>query len=194
MHIIDILLLVVGSEKNGLKGRTLLQKKVYFLSVLMDVDLGFSPHYYGPYSSYVASHLDSLVSCGLLKEVTESFSDEENVFGERRRHTYSVPDNVEPVWQEDIQEQEKPQFDKWRDALKRINEQDISKDFNKLSIAAKVHYIISWEGNGTLTLPQVQQIAEDYKWDVKPEDIKNVLSFLTELGLVTTDESDDIPF
>ncbi|MYK43429.1 MAG: hypothetical protein F4039_05010 [Gammaproteobacteria bacterium] len=187
MHIIDILLLVVKSEgEDGLCGRTLLQKKVYFLSVLMKFDLGFSPHYYGPYSSYVASHLDSLVNCGLLKEVTESFSDEQNVFGEIRRHTYSVPDNIEPVWQ-DIQE--KPQFDEWQDALKRINEQNISRDFNKLSIAAKVHYIVSWEGNGPLTLPQVQQIAEEYKWDVKPEDIESVLSFLKGLGLVTTDES-----
>lgn len=189
MHIIDILLLVVKSEgEDGLCGRTLLQKKVYFLSVLMKFDLGFSPHYYGPYSSYVASHLDSLVNCGLLKEVTESFSDEQNVFGERRRHTYSIPDNVEPVW-EDIQG--KPRFDKWQDALKRINEQDLSKDFNQLSIAAKVHYIVSWEGNGTLTLTQVQQIAKEYGWDVSPEDIKSVLSFLKR---ITTDEPDDIPF
>ena len=192
MHVIDILLLVVKSEgEDGLRGRTLLQKKVYFLSVLMDVDLGFSPHYYGPYSSYIASHLDSLVNCGLLREVTESFSNDQNVFGEIRRHTYSVPDNVEPVWQ-DIQEQEKSQFDKWRDALKRINEQDISKDFNKLSIAAKVHYIVSWEGESTVE--QVKQVAKEYDWDVKTEDIESVLSFLTELGLVTTDESDDIPF
>ncbi len=192
MHIIDILLLVVKSEgENGLRGRTLLQKKVYFLSVLMKFDLGFSPHYYGPYSSYVASHLDSLVNCGLLKEVTESFSDEENVFGERRRHTYSVSDNIEPVWQ-DIKG--KPRFDEWQDALKQINEQPISKHFNKLSIAAKVYYIVSWEGNGTLTLTQVQQIAEEYGWNVKAEDIESVLSFLKELKLVTTDESNDIPF
>ena len=187
MHIIDILLLVVKNEGgNGLRGRTLLQKKVYFLSVLMKFDLGFSPHYYGPYSSYVASHLDSLVNCGLLKEVTESFSNDQNVFGEMRRHTYSIPDNVEPVWQ-DIQQ--KPQFAEWQNAINRINDQPISEDFNKLSIAAKVYYIVSWEGNGPLTLPQVQQIAEDYKWDVKPEDIKSVLSFLEELELVTTDDS-----
>lgn len=193
MHIVDILLLVVKSEgEDGLRGRTLLQKKVYFLSVLMDVDLGFSPHYYGPYSSYVASHLDSLVNCGLLKEVTESFSDEQNVFGERRRHTYSIPDNIEPVW-EDIQQdiQGKPKFDEWQNAINRINEQPISKHFNKLSIAAKVHYIVSWEGNGTLTLTQVQQIAKEYGWNVKAEDIESVLSFLKR---ITTDEPDDIPF
>ena len=192
MHIIDILLLVVKSEgEEGLCGRTLLQKKVYFLSVLMKFDLGFSPHYYGPYSSYVASHLDSLVNCGLLKEVTESFSNEENVFGEIRRHTYSVPDNIESIWQ-DIQQ--KPKFDEWQNAINWINDQPISEDFNKLSIAAKVYYIVSWEGNGPLTLTQVQQIAKEYGWDVSTEDIKSVLSFLKGLELVTTDESDDTPF
>ncbi len=188
MHIIDILILVVKSEgENGLRGRTLLQKKIYFLSELMDVDLGFSPHYYGPYSSYVASHLDSLVNCRLLREVTESFStdsEDQNVFGEMRRHTYSIPDNVEPVWQ-DIQK--KPQFDEWQDALKRINEHEISKDFNKLSIAAKGHYIVSWKGNGTYQ--QVRQVAKEYEWDVSENDIESVSTFLTELGLVTADES-----
>ena len=48
MYTIDVLLLVVkGAGENGLQGRTLLQKKIYFLSELMGVDLGFSAHYYG---------------------------------------------------------------------------------------------------------------------------------------------------
>ena len=119
--------------------------------------------------------------------MTESFStdsEDQNVFGEMRRHTYSIPDNVEPVWQ-DIQK--KPQFDEWQDALKRINEHEISKDFNKLSIAAKGHYIVSWKGNGTYQ--QVRQVAKEYEWDVSENDIESVSTFLTALGLVTADES-----
>jgi uncharacterized protein YwgA len=189
MHITDVLLLVVNNNENELRGRTLLQKKVYFLSVLMKVDLGFSPHYYGPYSSYVASQLDSLVNCGLLKEITESFSNDQNVFGEIRRHTYSVPDNFESVWQ-DIQK--KPRFSEWQDALSQINDQKISEDFNKLSIAAKVHYIVNWKEESTIE--EIKQIAKEYKWKVSDEDIESVLFFLEELGLVTTEKSDDIPF
>lgn len=69
MHIIDIILLVIKGEKDSeLRGRTLLQKKIYFLSVMMENDLGFTAHYYGPYSSYVAGHLDSLVNYEILKE------------------------------------------------------------------------------------------------------------------------------
>ena len=56
-----------------------------------------------------------------------------------------------------------------------------------LSIAAKVHYIVSWQGQSTIE--EVKQIAEEYGWDVDETDIENVLFFLEELGLVTTNES-----
>jgi len=69
---------------------------------------------------------------------------------------------------------------------------EIAHDFNKLSIAAKVHYIVSWRGKRTIK--QVQKVAKEYGWDVSTEDIESVLSFLKGLELVTTDEPDDIPF
>ena len=193
MHIIDILLLVVKSEgEDGLRGRTLLQKKIYFLSVLMGVNFDFTAHRYGPYSSLLAGHLDSLVAHGFLNQDIESFSTastDRNVFGEMRRHTYFLTDDAEELWS-DIEND--PEFRKWKTELDRINAHEIAHDFNKLSIAAKIHYIISWRGKRTIE--QVQKVAKEYRWDVKAEDIESVLSFLTELGLITTDESDDIPF
>ena len=188
MHIIDILLLVVRSEgKDGLRGRTLLQKKVYFLSVLRDKSYGFTAHHYGPYSSYVAGNIDSLVNCGFLREATESFpatSGESSLFGEIRRHTYSLTDDAEELWS-DIEND--PEFQEWKRELDRINAHDIAHDFNKLSIAAKVHYIVNWRGKGTVE--EVKQVAKEYKWEVDNKDIEGVLSFLEVLGLVTTDES-----
>lgn len=188
MYTIDILLLVVkGEGKNGLRGRTLLQKKVYFLSVLRGVHLDFTAHRYGPYSSVVAGHLDSLVAHGFLKEDIESFSTastDRNVFGEIRRHTYSLTEEGREVWS-DIETE--PDFPKWKAALDQINAQPISNDFNKLAIAAKVHYIVNWRGKSTIG--EVKQVAREYDWDVSTEDIENVLSFLTGLELVTTDES-----
>ena len=74
MRITDVLLLVVEREgKDGLHGRTLLQKKLYFLSVLQKANFGFSAHYYGPYSAFVAEHLNGLVEDSIFKEVTEFF-------------------------------------------------------------------------------------------------------------------------
>ena len=188
MHIVDILLLVIkGEPAEELRGRTLLQKKIYFLSVLCKENFGFSAHYYGPYSSFVAEHLDGLVNYGVIKEVTESFintSVERNTFGEIRRHTYSLTNDTEKIWKT---AQQKPEYRKWDNALQAINKQEISQDFNKLSIAAKVHYIVSWQRESTVE--EVKQVAKKYDWDVSTEDIESVLSFLTRLGLVTADES-----
>lgn len=193
MNIVDILLLVIKSEPGEeLRGRTLLQKKIYFLSVLLKENFGFSAHYYGPYSSFVAEHLDGLVNYGVIKEFTESFtatSVERNAFGEIRRHTYSLTADAAEMWDAT---QQKPEFSKWDKTLRSINEQKISDDFNRLSIAAKVHYIISWQGESTVE--EVKQVAEEYGWDLDKDDIESILFFLEALSLVTTDESDNIPF
>jgi uncharacterized protein YwgA len=188
MHIIDALLLVVKREgKDGLHGRTLLQKKLYFLSVLQNVNFGFSAHYYGPYSSFVAEHLNGLVEDGIFKEVTEFFttdSTERNDLGEMRRHTYFLTDEGRRGWKST---QKKNDFPKWDETLRKINSQEIANNFNLLSIAAKVHYIIDWEGEKSVK--EVCQTAKEYGWDFTEKDIAKVLSFLTEMGLVTTDES-----
>lgn len=187
MHIIDILLLVIVREKESkLQGRTLLQKKIYFLSVLLKENFGFSAHYYGPYSSFVAEHLDGLVNYGVLKEVRETLASsvEQNASGEIRRHTYSLTPDAKETWEAT---QQKRDFKKWDKALRSINEQPISEDIKKLSIAAKVHYIVSWQGQSTLE--EIRQVAKKYGWDMAEEDVENVLSFLTELKLVTIDES-----
>ena len=191
MHIIDIILLVIKGEKGAeLRGRTLLQKKIYFLSVMMEHDLGFTAHYYGPYSSYVAGHLDSLVNYGILTETPVPLSSnppEQSPLGEIRKHTYIyslMPDAFKKVWKVT---KKKPGFDKWKQKLKAINDQSIARDSNRLSIAAKIYYIVDWEGKKNAE--EVLQTAEEYGWSFTLEDIKNVLSFLTGLGLVTVDES-----
>ncbi len=192
MYTIDVLLLVIKEAgENGLQGRTLLQKKVYFLSELMDVDLGFSAHYYGPYSGLVAGHLASLVNHGFLDERTETFetTPSRNPFGERNRYTYHLTDGAKELWNDienDIQVAE------WKEKLERINAHEIAEDFNKLSIAAKVHYIVKWRRKATVA--EVKHVAGEYGWNVQQNDIETVVSFLTELGLVTPDETDDIPF
>ena len=184
MHIHDLILLVIGSEKSGkLRGRTLLQKKLYFLSVLMGEELDFRAHYYGPYSSLVSENLDILVGNGFLNEITETFATDQNIFGEIRRHTYSLTDDGQALLEE---LKRTGDFENWQKSLDSINRQDLANDFNKLSIAAKVHYIVSEKG--TVTLEQVRQIANEYGWQLKDTDIENVLSFLKELSLVVTEE------
>ena len=184
MHIQDLILLVIGSENNkSLRGRTTLQKKLYFLSVLEKTDLGFGPHYYGPYSSLVTENLDILVSARFLNEVTETFSTDQNIFGEIRRHTYSLTPDGDIIMDEIKKEAE---YTNWKQALDRLNRQESANDFNTLSIAAKVYYIVNRQGRPTTG--QIQEVAKEYGWDIDDLQIENVRSFLEDLSLISVEE------
>ena len=184
MHIQDLILLVIGSEENGLRGRTLLQKKLYFLSELKGVDHGFRPHYYGPYSSLVAENLDILVSARFLNEVTETFETDQNIFGEIRRHTYFLTSDGKDVMSEIKQEDE---YTDWKKRLDTLNSHPLANDFDTLSIAAKVYYIVNRQGK--TTTEQIREIANEYGWRVNDSDIEGVLSFLEALSLISVGKS-----
>ncbi|MCY3627071.1 MAG: hypothetical protein OXG88_05470 [Gammaproteobacteria bacterium] len=176
MHIQDMILLVIGREKEKrLRERTTLQKKLYFLSVLKGVDLGFHPNYYGPYSSWVAENLDILVNCGFLKEIMETFSTDRNIFGEIRRHTYSLTSDGEIVLKKISQEDE---YQRWQDALEYINAQPLANNFKKLSIAAKVHYIANMK---ELTPKLIREITKAYGWHIRGLEIQELFLFFEAL-------------
>ena len=180
MHIQDLILLVIGGEaEKSLRGRTTIQKKLYFLSVLNKTDLGFRPHYYGPYSSPVAENLDILVYARFLKEVTESYSTDQNVFGEIRRHTYSVTSDGKDVMDE-IEKDDV--YEDWKRAIKTLNRQPLARDFNTLSIAAKVYYIVNRQKKATTE--QIQQVAKEYGWNIDDSQFDKVRSFLKALELI----------
>ena len=187
MHIQDKILLVIGNEEgNSLQGRTILQKKLYFLSVLLeDESLGFGPHYYGPYSSWVAENLDILVNARFLKEVTETFPTDQNIFGEIRRHTYSLTSDGKDVMDEIEKDDE---YEDWKRVLGALNRQPLAGDFNTLSIAAKVYYIVNRQQ--TATPEEIRKVARELGWKLNQSQIENVFSFLESLSLISVEESD----
>lgn len=185
MHIQDLILLVIGGEaEKSLRGRTTIQKKLYFLSVLNKTDLGFRPHYYGPYSSPVAENLDILVHARFLKEVTESFSTDRNVFGETRRHTYSWTSDSEAVMGEIKKEDG---YTDWKRALDTLNNLPLASDFNTLSIAAKVHYI--FQQRKRTKRKHIKKFAKEYEWEISKLEIAGVHSFLKALSFISVENS-----
>lgn len=82
MNISALVLAVVENEPgNHVVGRTLLQKKIFFLKEMISEQVKFFPHYYGPYSREVAGAVDSLVSAGILKEIAENYPSVETAWG-----------------------------------------------------------------------------------------------------------------
>ena len=177
----DAVMLTVREEEGGaLHGRTLLQKKLYFASVLAKEDFGFRPHYYGPYSQTVAAAVDSVVSNGFLEESIKSFPGEANLFGEWRRHSYSLTDDGKAVVEATPETEESA---KWREALRTVNSHPVAQDFNLLSVAAKVHVILKEMGKAKTT--EISRQAQHYGWQLSPGDIEKVGDYLEHLGLIT---------
>src|SRR5262245_47705849 len=64
---VHLALLAMGGE---IRGKTKLQKTVYFIGLLckMEEDLGYRPHFYGPYSAEVAGAAQSLRALGFATQ------------------------------------------------------------------------------------------------------------------------------
>ena len=96
MGIKDAILATIGSSEI-IRGRTLLQKKLYFLSVLSSERFDFAPHYYGPYSPEITDHLGALNQAGLVQE-TPVFSGSIGPFRENRRYDYCLTEGGKEVF------------------------------------------------------------------------------------------------
>jgi hypothetical protein len=175
-----ILFLIQNEERQEIVGRTLLQKKLYFASVIAREDFSFRPHYYGPYSQIVADAVDSLVANGFVRETVETFPEETNAFGERRRHCYMLTPDGSQIAQSITKQ---PGNEAWQQALDRINGDQVGRDFNLLSVAAKVHVILKVLGKARES--EIKAKAKEYGWDVGEKDIDKVSNFLVnQLGVL----------
>ena len=181
MNIKYAILAAIGSSDEGIKGRTLLQKKMYFLGVLVKEDFQFSPYYYGPYSSTVSDHLGALREAGFVSEQVESYSDSHGVFGELRRFDYGL---TKPGHK--MVELSSNALSVYKEHLVKINAHPLSDDPKLLSIAAKVHFIVHEHGRAAVS--KIHNRAREFGWNLMPNQVEEVVGYLEHLGLVRTDE------
>ena len=119
MGVMDAILATIQGavEKEGRKrisGRTLLQKKLYFLSVLARENFGYRPHYYGPYSQFVADNVGALCEAGFLKEEVETLPESIGGFGEVKRYSVPLPEDTTALVK-DRREQIEPYVEQCQD-------------------------------------------------------------------------------
>ncbi len=177
MSVKDALLAVINADKDGLKGRTLLQKKMYFVSVLVGEDFGFSPHFYGPYSSAIADQLGALCEAGLITEQSEMYADLVGPFGEVRRYDYRLTKDGSKVVGG-----RSPAMQPYAQAMSKVNARPIANDQRLLSIAAKVHFIVAEQGRATGG--DIRRRAKELGWDISKDQLSQVVSYLESLDLV----------
>ena len=168
-----------SSETGIVRGRTLIQKKMYFLSVLTREDFGFRPHFYGPYSSMVSTALGTLIEADFIEETRVRYGIP-TTFGEMNRFDYSLSESGRRVVSQ------RPEIvDPFRPYVDKINESGIASDINTISVAAKVHFILSDQGEATVE--QIRQQANDLGWNFPEEDVDRVVNYLERLELVKSE-------
>lgn len=181
----DFVHLALLAISDSVRGRTKLQKTMYFLGIFCkNVDaLGYRPHFYGPYSDLVTDALNRLKSRGLLEESVSSFG----AMGERgfeiARHDYKLTDEGIKLAEEKIKLNDVA-WRKIKSAADRFkNAGDL--DYMLMSVAAKTFFMLKDSGKST-TVDQLSEQAALLGWQVAASEIKESIGYLKKLNLVTT--------
>jgi uncharacterized protein YwgA len=178
----DFLLCMIDATGGKIRGRTLLQKRAFFVTELLgdDYNLKFDAHYYGPYSATVEGTVTQLKNLGFLEEASTGFGMLSDGF-EVRRYDYYLTEDGQQLLQKlrGSQDYEK---------IKRATERILSAgdpNYVELSIAAKAYFLLKRKEGKRMSVAELSRQAEHYKWSISPESIKRATSFLTSVGLVS---------
>lgn len=177
-------LLTYGAFGGGIKGKTKLQKLIYFLGVKLGFveTLGYRAHYYGPYSAEVANLNADLKSLGYLEESVAGGGAINPQGFEVVRYDYKLTSDGKkllgrlkisdsPLWRK-IQEA--------ADAIKKAGD----PGYLELSIAAKAYFILQERKQGKAEMEEIQGIARSLGWKVTKTELKTAVRFLERFGLV----------
>lgn len=174
MKLSEIILLVLGEADGAIRGRTRMQKVLYFLCQRLHKDADYSPHYYGPYSEQVAGAVDSLVARGLVEEKLEPTSTGgpfegkiyEYVLDDRGRELLA---SIEELHLEEAARVRK----QYRELLSD------SPSTQALAVASKLDIIL---GESKSTSTELRAEAKRHGWSLSDHEVEEGIDFLVEKG------------
>jgi uncharacterized protein YwgA len=177
----DVLVLAYKAFDGDMRGKTLLQKRIYFLSVMLGLDLGYEAHYYGPYSEKVATLNSELKSLGYVAESSSAWGYDQRGF-EMARHDFKLTELGARLAERKIEGQSLlwSKIQKAAGVIKSAGE----LDYMELSIAAKAYYVLI-KLNGKATLHDIADMLPKFGWTVKKEQLEKASDFLAKTDLIT---------
>jgi uncharacterized protein YwgA len=178
MKIYETVLLMISEFGGNLPGKTKIQKLCYFYSVLNDKEMGFRPHYYGPYSPIVENALDELEGLGLIDKDVERLGENQEGFEIKKFH-YRITRYGTQVVDTIEDNPEKKELEKFVEKVKKTG----IPDTTGISIAAKAYYILRKE-NMPLTDDEIRKKARAFGWDINSDSINKAANFLKSFGLI----------
>ena len=187
MNTYDFVHLVLYAFDGTIQGRTKLQKNVYFIGALTGSlpNLGYRPYYYGPYSGEVAAAVNELRGLGFLQQTSASAGGIDPQGFEVARYDY----NLTPEGRQIAQEKAEQYPDEWNqinNAAKRLKSMPVN-DYVRLSIAAKMLYILHERGKASLD--ELVEMTPTFGWNVTNSQMQEAGEFLKSLRLVKSEET-----
>jgi len=175
---VQLLLLAMDGQVDG---KTKLQKMVYFVGVMTRTldELGFRPHFYGPYSPEVAGALNRLQALGFLDYTKVSSGHRDESGFEQARYDYRL--NQDGIAVAELRAEQHPE--EWKgikeavDVLRRHK-----RNYLELSVAAKAFCLL--DEKSPATIAQLEAIAPRFGWSVSRQELQKALGFLKSLSLV----------
>ncbi|MCC6445571.1 MAG: hypothetical protein IT210_19210 [Armatimonadetes bacterium] len=183
MTVHDLILLALKAMGGKVQGKTLFQKRLYFIGLLTGhlSDLGYVAHYYGPYSETVADAIGELCGVDFFAERTFSGRKNKDTGFEMVRTDYTLtPDGQEIA---SLLMQQYPEAYRSIASAWTNIEKAGTLDYMQLSIAAKVFYILN-EHLIPMSAKAIQRTADSLGWTLEDTDIETTANFLMNLNLV----------
>jgi uncharacterized protein len=183
MQASDFLLLAYDALRGEIKGSTTLQKKIYFLSIILgEEELGYDAHYYGPYSPVVAFANRELKSLGFIEERIASAGTYDQRGFEVARHDFVLTDDGRTVMGA-IKKRYRVEWERIQAAAEKLENLG-QVDYIQLSIAAKAYFVLCQSGKPA-TNSELVSMARSFNWKVSEEDVERAVDSLQKLGLVS---------
>ncbi len=176
----DFVLCLIDAAGGKMQGRTLLQKRAFFVTELIGNDFGlkFDAHYYGPFSATVEGTTTQLKNLGFLQESATGFGTLKDGF-EVRRYNYSLTSDGERLLE---RLRNAPEYKAISDATNRVLAAG-DPNYVELSIAAKAYFLLKRKEGGRMTAAELIKQAEKYNWSISPESVNKAVRFLSSVGL-----------
>ncbi len=177
----DVVFALLSASGGHVEGKTIAQKLAYFLGVRTGIDLGFAPHFYGPFSRALDQEMQLLTLNGLVDETTA-------ILGTNRSGWPIRQFSLE--WTDEGKAVAKSRNDEVPELFKEASEVvDIVTERLRVltprgvSLPAKVHYVLSSEGR-PLSIEDVSTLSNELGWEVSENDVDNSVGLLEDLGLL----------
>jgi uncharacterized protein YwgA len=180
---VHLALLASGGE---IRGKTKLQKTVYFLGLLTGPHqgLGYRAHYYGPYSDEVADAVRTLNGLGFVDRTTAGVGSSDPRGFEIKRTDYKLNPSGTSI--ASAKAAKSPEL--WAELVKAarvLNEVAGKLDYVKLSVVAKTYFLLHQQGRPG-TEGDLKNLARHFGWDVMEEEVLEAAGYLRRMGLASS--------